>query len=667
MMTHHDLSTGLLLLLLASLSLSCRSHDEIRFDPDCAVYPAVVQEIEYPEVAELNSPCAEHSLMLRPPSVSNFEELEPWPLTLEATVDIALQNSQVIREIGGLVVTQPAAARTLYDPAIQETSPQTGLEAALSAFDAQFATGLFIERQERRFNNAFIAGGDVDTGGQVVAVGLNPGDFRAEISKATAAGTRFAVRNLTLYDRSNVPSGTVARSLNSFYDTLFQIEARHPLLQGSGVEFNRIAGPNAMPGVYNGVLLARINTDVSLVDFELAVRDLLRDVERAYWELHYSYRNLDARKKARQFSLDQWQRKLRRAEQGFGLSVDESLARQQFYANQARVENALSGGTVGGQGVYTAERTLRRLMGMPPIDGRLIRPVSQPSMARIEFSWDESLQECFVRRAELRRQKWSVKRRELELIAAKNMRLPRLDLVAQYGWRGWGDDLLGAGSVTKPISGFDPTQPAVPVQFPKSAFSDLFSGGLEEWRVGFEFSTPLGNRIGRAAERNAELLVARETALLREIERQISHQLAESFCELDRAYALARSTYNAFDAAKAETQQREGRVDIERDGAGLFLLLDARQRQADAEIAFYRSVIDYNLALLNLQFARGTLLNHMQVALTEGPWSQAAHVSAAKQSRRFRDGTAVGHVRQDLAPVSAGVYDQYPPIADDAP
>ena len=49
-----------------------------------------------------------------------------------------------------------------------------------------------------------------------------------------------------------------------------------------------------MPGVNQGVVLARLNTDIALADFEASVRNLVSDVEVAYWELYFAYRNLDA-------------------------------------------------------------------------------------------------------------------------------------------------------------------------------------------------------------------------------------------------------------------------------------------------------------------------------------------------------------------------------------
>ncbi len=80
---------------------------------------------------------------------------------------------------------------------------------------------------------------------------------------------------------------------------------------------------------------------------------------------------------------------------------------------------------------------------MPATDGRLIRPTTEPIDAHIVYDWESSLGQSLERRVEIRRQKFGVKRRELELIAAKLNLRPRLDFLAQYRWRGLGNHLIG--------------------------------------------------------------------------------------------------------------------------------------------------------------------------------------------------------------------------------
>ena len=41
-------------------------------------------------------------------------------------------------------------------------------------------------------------------------------------------------------------------------------------------------------------LVARIRTDISIADFEIGLRDYVSNVENAYWDLYYAYRDLDA-------------------------------------------------------------------------------------------------------------------------------------------------------------------------------------------------------------------------------------------------------------------------------------------------------------------------------------------------------------------------------------
>ena len=50
------------------------------------------------------------------------------------------------------------------------------------------------------------------------------------------------------------------------------------------------------------VVLARINEDIALHQFEANVRNLLRDVEHAYWDLYMGYRAVEAASGSR------WQR-----------------------------------------------------------------------------------------------------------------------------------------------------------------------------------------------------------------------------------------------------------------------------------------------------------------------------------------------------------------------
>ncbi len=621
----------MLAVVVGPIASGCRSKPEVVFEASDASFPSFMTDIEYPD-AQIKTVSAEEEIAA-PHTLREPDPKDYWPLTLQEVTQLAMANSETMRSIGARVVAAPQATGTVYDVAMQETDPRSGVEAALSEFDTQFTTGLFFDRDERAFNNAFIGGG-------ATSLHRNTGAFQAELSKQTAAGTALSVRNITNYDRNNSP----VNLFRSTYETLFEAEFRHPLLQGSGIGFNRIAGPNGRPGSYNGVMIARIRTDIALADFEAAVRDFLQDVERTYWSLYFAYRNLDARIAARDAALESWRTAKAQLDAGAGDILDESLAREQYYQFETLVANALSGASTDtsisstGPGVYALERQLRFLIGVDINDGRLIRPADEPARAELLFDWNDSINEAMARRVELRRQRWNIKQRELELLAARNMLLMRLDLVGLYRWRGFGDALLGNRSVEN-----------------GSAFRDLFTGDLQGWQLGLQLSTPVGNRIAHTAVRNAELALRRDRVLLEEQERGVSKELSDAFAELDRAYRLARMNFNRSVAARSRLR---GEMDKYEIGQGLLqFVFDAQSRVADADSEFFRSLVDYNLAAAKVHYARGTFLDYMGVHLSEGAWSEEAYRSAAKESRRFAP-RKLNYCVTQPCPVSDGDFPQ---------
>jgi len=380
--------------------------------------------------------------------------------------------------------------------------------------------------------------------------------------------------------------------------------------------------------------------------------------------LYYGYRVLDARVQARDAALDTWRKihALYEVNRRGGEAEKEAQARSQYFAFQQDVQNALCGepieetrnwnGLPSGTfrstlGVLMAERRLRLLMGLAPSDGKLIRPKDEPVDAKIDFDWNQVTCEASTRRAELRRQKFQIRRRELELIASKNNLLPRLDAVGRYRWRGFGDDLFPLGPPpAPPNSQFD------------SAYDNLTSGNFQEWQLGFELNMPLGFREAHVAERNAELLLARERAILRDQQREVIHEAADAVSEMDRAYAVLQTSYNRLAANRDQLGAVSAAYD--NDKVPLDLFLDAQRRVADAEIDYHLNRSRYTLAAKNVHFVKGTLLEYDGVFLAEGPWPNKAYQDAAEREARRGQPRPLNYA-SSLAPiVSQGPFDQRP-------
>src|SRR5262249_3471818 len=205
-----------------------------------------------------------------------------------------------------------------------------------------------------------------------------------------------------------------------------------------------------------------------------------------------------------------------------------------------RPNSGSTGGTFRGiGGVHVSERRLRLMMGLPINDGKLIRPADDPKRSKAVFDWDVVLAEALTRRAELRKQKWVVKNREMQLLASKNLLLPQLDAIGLYRMRGFGKDWFDTGSHDN-------------LGIFSSAWANLASAKFQEWQLGFEFSMPLGFRKGHVAVRNAELQIARERAILNEQERQIVLDLSNAVAEMSRAHEVLETNYQPRLGAKQQ-------------------------------------------------------------------------------------------------------------------
>ncbi len=412
---------------------------------------------------------------------------------------------------------------------------------------------------------------------------------------------------------------------------------RQPLMQGSGSQYNRIAGPGRQVGSYNGVLIARINTDVSLTDFEQGVISLINDVESAYWELYFAYRALDVQIKVREMALKVYRQSQATLEGGLTARDATSAAVSQFYLIDSQVKESLS----GTNGLYAAEQRLRYMIGLPPNDGTLIKPVDKPTPADVVYDWSQAMSDALTQRVEIRRQKWLIKRRELELIASRLNRRPRLDALTQYRWRGLGDHLIGSR---------DPNN-----QF-ESLYQNIFEGNYQEWQAGLELTMPVGFRQASAAVRFAQLNLARECAVLKEQELRISHDLSNASRQIARSYQLVQANYNRVVADMEQLTVFEVR---ERIGTGnqtnnVRFLLQVQQSLAASETALQRSLVDYMLAIRDFHRQKGSLLSYNQVQLAEAGWSDKAYSDAYERGKFF---TPRDEAPSTPAPISAGDFD----------
>lgn len=602
--------------------------------PDLQHYLNTATRIEYPDVDVASLP--ETTQTLEPLSIGNHD-YQFWDMTLEECVSIALNNAKFLITTGGIAEARqnvadqfvsgtPEQFNSIYDVAIQQSTTQTvpllvdgngnrvlprgafranqvgGVEDALAEFDAQTSAFFSSDTTDRPQNT------QVPVATQTVT-----NTAQSAISKRLATGGVATLRHQVLYNRSKTPLDQTLRALDSDWTAVVEAQIQHPLMRNRGTLVNRIP-----------VVLASLNEDTSITDFEMSVRNLVRDVENAYWDLYVAYRNVSSAVIARNSAIVTAQVAKFQLEGGTGNIQDLSQAVGQYYLFRGQLESALAGSNLPGAdrfGVYGAERRLRELMGQSATDGRLVRPIEEPTLARVEYDWDDSVAQTLYLSPELRRSKIELKKNELELIAAKNQILPDVNLSLLYRQVGLGDTFGPPRRRDQPFP-----EPG------SSALSALTGGDFQEGSVRLEITPPAyGARREHARIRNAELRLTRQQTFLQEQERLLISKLSNAVAGVATHYQLVQTIAQRWQAAEVEVDARLAEY---KGGQGqIVFVLQSQERRANAQIDYYRALGEYNKLLNYVDYLKGTLLANSSIVLEEGPWNQKAYWDALERAR----------------------------------
>lgn len=579
--------------------------------------------------------------LAKPRTTNDPEVKEIWQLTLQDAIKVGLDNSEVVRvialgaqgiPIGGFeptpLGTQAGSAlgagtlSTIYDPAVQEVAIAT----ALSAFDTNFSTSLLWGHSLAPFNNG-VSAGFFQAAKFPVIFNQDTFTMATGLQKRTATGALMGVTNNIQYLYTNSPTNVTP----SAYTTNLQLSLTQPLL-GSAP----LAGPNGgQQGQLVGleanrapIVIARLNADTAVWQFKAEVLAEVRSIEQQYWSLAQQHVQLWSSEKAVELAEEILKREQSELEVGRGTIADVAEAQQRL--EQFRLDLVTKTSDV-----ITTERQLRNLLGLPPADDRRIVPVTAPTEARLEPDWDASLAQMLTFQPDIVKQQLQVRVAELNLLVSRNQLLPQLNLNALYQLNGLGHTLDQSLAVMtgKQIEALDPNIAVKQRAAGLNALPGLYSN-FQQWQIGFTLQMPLGMRAPMANVRNAQYILLRQRAFLQQIVHQTTHSLARFFLEVDANYKQFKtaSRFRAAAAQRLEAQRafyEEGRITIDR-------YLDAVSQYASAVALEAQYKTSYNISIIALEEAKGTLLAYDNIAVAEGPHPAKAYMQAKDQQAAHR-------------------------------
>ncbi len=355
-------------------------------------------------------------------------------------------------------------------------------------------------------------------------------------------------------------------------------QVTQPLLRGFGSD-----------SVLSEVRLARNAERVSVANLRSQIIVTTSDTERAYWNLVLRYKELVIRHKL--------------LERGIKVR-DDIKARRVQDARQAQVADAVARVERRRGDLLTARTNLRlasdqlkQLLndpGIPVGSESILLPAHDATVDDLGFSLLEAITEAVANRPELETALLTIDDSTIRETVARNLRKPKLDLLAQAR-------LVGlAGSFGDSYSDAD---------------ANRF---LDDWLIGISFEQPIGNRAGEAGLRSARLArmqsVVQYRRTVQGIVLEVKNALNQVFTNhtLIEQSTLSRVAQGeALRALAVEKELTNAGYTIER----LNLELNQQEALANAELAEAASLVAYNTALVDLYQAMGTTLQRNRIDL----------------------------------------------------
>ena len=440
-----------------------------------------------------------------------------------------------------------------FSPAVETTR----IVEAEAAFDAVFFTDVTKNVVDR------------PTGSQLTSGDADFLDVRSGISKLLPTG----MQTTAYYGFQRNQIALTFQQINPEYISNIVLEMRQPFLRGFGIDQNRAL-----------IMISKNDRSISDLAFRRQVRDNLRQVEEVYWRLVQARRDVVITS---------------RLLAGFEAIYEYLDARRDFdvipvqlAATKADLEQSRAEFVRACANVFDAEDRLVALMNSAEVnlaDNIELVPTDSPTLERIVVDRLAEVQTALDNRPEIKEDELRVANAKIAVGRADNAELPRLDVTFRYTIDGLADNA-------------------------DRSFDEVSRHNFVEYFVGVEFEVPIGNRGPRAASRRARLQHAQAVARLKGTFEEIILDANLAVRELSTTYDQMSPSFQSAEAREREIDSivaRAERMDINT----LRNELNARQALATSRRALLSALVDYNIAIIDLERAKGTLLRHYSVVI----------------------------------------------------
>ncbi|MFA4988068.1 MAG: TolC family protein [Candidatus Omnitrophota bacterium] len=392
-------------------------------------------------------------------------------------------------------------------------------------------------------------------------------DIGAGVSGKLVTGTKYAFEFVNQKYRSD----SSYQVYSPYYLSEPKITITQPLFRGAGIVVNKA-----------DIMIAKNNHEASEKNFKETVMDSISKAKTAYYNYTFYLEKYSIDKLSLQRANDLLEINRARYQKGLISSVDLL----ETEAAAAEREKVLLSSEAALKRAEDDLKLVTNLVDDPEVWNAKIELVDIPELKDEEVDLLKSLHEAFANRPDYQAANIDLRNRDIKIKVAKNDLLPTLDLTGSLGLNGIGKDYQSA--------------------------VEKINSNYPDWGVGLKFSLPWG---GGDRARYDQRKMEKTQALLsfKRLEQNIILDVRDKV----RLVGIQRRQVEVSLLSKEkETQNYEAQR--ERYVAGQVSthdILDYQDKLSQAELDYFKALVDYNLALINLDKSQGLTLvkNNIQI------------------------------------------------------
>jgi outer membrane protein len=360
-------------------------------------------------------------------------------------------------------------------------------------------------------------------------------------------------------------------SFNPYYGSGLSASISQPLLRNAGNRTNTYA-----------IRIAEYERQITNARTKLEVTRIIASLDSVYWRLYAAKKELDVRKK--QYELAE--RLLAQAQR----FVDSGQRAQiEVIRAEAGVAQQLEAIIIAENSLRDRERGLKRILNKTGLEMQtptVLIPATKPDPTRYELAKQRLVTTAIENRMEMLELQLQIAEDISTIDYMRNQTLPLVTLDYRYN-----------------ISGLGETR--------DDSFDLLFDKRFEDHRLGLQLLIPLGNEAAKSRLRQAfyqrRQRLATRASRRALIEIEVLNAVDQLEANWQRILASRQNAILAGRLFEAEKRQFELGLRTSTD------VLDAQTKFADAQSSEILALAEYQIALVDLGYATGTLLGAAKV------------------------------------------------------